>query len=58
MSKMILGIKLGMTQLFTEEGRVIPVTVIQSGNNVVLRNKNVETDGYYATQIGFGEIKE
>ncbi len=58
MSKMILGIKLGMTQLFTEEGKVIPVTVIQSGNNVVLRNKNVDTDGYFATQIGFGEIKE
>ena len=55
---MILGIKLGMTQLFTEEGRVIPVTVIQSGNNVVLRNKTVDTDGYFATQIGFGEIKE
>lgn len=58
MSKMILGIKLGMTQLFTEEGKVIPVTVIQSGGNVVIRNKTVETDGYFATQLGFGEIKE
>ena len=58
MSRMILGIKLGMTQLFTDEGKVIPVTVIQSGGNVVLRNKTVETDGYNAVQIGFGEIKE
>ena len=55
---MILGIKLGMTQLFTAEGKVVPVTVIQSGGNVVLRNKTVETDGYNAIQIGFGEIKE
>ena len=58
MSRMILGIKLGMTQLFTDEGKVIPVTVIQSGGNVVLRNKTVETDGYNAVQLGFGEIKE
>ncbi|MBR1729034.1 MAG: 50S ribosomal protein L3 [Selenomonadaceae bacterium] len=58
MSKLILGIKLGMTQLFAEDGKVIPVTVISSGNNVVIRNKNIESDGYYAVQIGFGEIKE
>lgn len=58
MAKAILGIKLGMTQIFTEDGKVVPVTVIESGNNIVLRNKNVDTDGYFAVQIGFGEIKE
>lgn len=58
MAKAILGIKLGMTQIFTDDGKVIPVTVIESGNNVVLRNKTVDTDGYFAVQIGFGEIKE
>ncbi len=56
--KTILGIKLGMTQIFTEDGQVIPVTVVESGNNVVIRNKTVDTDGYYGVQIGFGEIKE
>lgn len=58
MAKMILGIKLGMTQIFTEDGKVIPVTVVESGNNVVIRNKNVDTDGYNGVQIGFGEIKD
>jgi len=58
LSKLILGTKLGMTQLFTEDGKVIPVTVVLSGNNVVIRNKTVEVDGYSAVQIGFGEIKE
>ena len=58
MAKAILGIKLGMTQIFTEDGKVIPVTVIESGNNVVLRNKTADTDGYFALQIGFGEVKE
>ena len=58
MAKTILGIKLGMTQIFTEDGKVVPVTVVESGNNVVIRNKTVDTDGYYGVQIGFGEIKE
>ena len=58
MAKAILGRKLGMTQIFTEEGRVIPVTVVESGNNFVLRNKTDETDGYNAVQLGFGDIKE
>ena len=58
MAKAILGRKLGMTQIFTEEGRVVPVTVVESGNNFVLRNKTNETDGYNAVQIGFGDIKE
>ena len=58
MAKAILGRKLGMTQIFTEEGRVVPVTVVESGNNLVLRNKTNETDGYNAVQIGFGDVKE
>ncbi len=58
MAKAILGIKLGMTQIFTEDGKVIPVTVVESGNNVVIRNKTVDTDGYFGVQIGFGDIKE
>ena len=58
MAKAILGRKLGMTQIFTEEGRVIPVTVVESGNNFVLRSKTDETDGYNAVQIGFGDVKE
>ena len=58
MSKAILGRKLGMTQIFTEEGQVVPVTVIEAGNNVVLQNKTVENDGYDAVLLGFGEMKE
>ena len=58
MAKAILGRKLGMTQIFTEEGRVVPVTVVESGNNFVLRSKTVESDGYNAVQIRFGDIKE
>lgn len=58
MAKLLLGIKLGMTQIFTEDGKVIPVTVVESGNNIVIRNKTVDTDGYDSVQIGFGEIKE
>lgn len=58
MAKAILGIKLGMTQIFTEDGKVIPVTVVESGNNVVIQNKTADTDGYFALQIGFGEVKE
>jgi large subunit ribosomal protein L3 len=58
LAKTILGIKLGMTQIFTEDGKVIPVTVVESGNNIVIRNKTVDTDGYNGVQLGFGEIKE
>lgn len=58
MAKAILGKKLGMTQIFTEEGKVVPVTVVESGKNVVVQNKTVESDGYYAVQLGFGEVKE
>ena len=58
MSKALLGRKLGMTQIFTEEGKLIPVTVIESGKNVVIQNKTEDVDGYNAVQLGFGDIKE
>lgn len=55
--KGILGRKLGMTQVFSEEGDVIPVTVIQAGPCVVLQKKELATDGYEAVQIGFADKK-
>ncbi len=58
MAKGILGKKLGMTQIFTEEGKVVPVTVVESGKTVVIQNKTVENDGYNAVQLGFGVMKE
>ncbi|TDF91451.1 50S ribosomal protein L3 [Paenibacillus piri] len=58
MTKGILGKKLGMTQVFTPEGLVIPVTVIQAGPCTVLQKKDAENDGYEAIQIGFEEKKE
>jgi large subunit ribosomal protein L3 len=58
MTKGILGKKLGMTQVFTPEGLVLAVTVIQAGPCVVLQKKNVENDGYSAIQLGFDEKKE
>ncbi|MBK5211437.1 MAG: 50S ribosomal protein L3 [Coriobacteriia bacterium] len=58
MSKTILGRKLGMTQVWTEEGNLLPVTVIQAGPCVVTQVKTIVTDGYNAIQIGFGEIAE
>ncbi|CAH2215224.1 50S ribosomal protein L3 [Tepidibacter aestuarii] len=54
----LLGKKIGMTQIFTEEGNVIPVTVIEAGPMVVTQIKNVENDGYNAIQVGFGDAKE
>ncbi|CAM4470589.1 50S ribosomal protein L3 [Paenibacillus macerans] len=56
--KGILGKKLGMTQVFTAEGNVIPVTVIEAGSNVVLQKKDVENDGYEAIQLGYSDKKE
>ena len=56
--KGILGRKLGMTQVFTAEGDLIPVTVIEVEPNVVLQKKNVETDGYEALQLGYEDKKE
>jgi len=52
-----LGKKIGMTQIFREDGRVVPVTVIQAGPCVVTQVKTVETDGYEAVQLGFGDVK-
>ena len=56
--KGLLGRKLGMTQVFTVDGELIPVTVIEATPNVVLQKKTVETDGYEAVQLGFEDIKE
>ncbi|MDD4565649.1 MAG: 50S ribosomal protein L3 [Eubacteriales bacterium] len=56
--KTILGKKVGMTQIFSETGEVIPVTVIEAGPVVVAQIKTVETDGYNAVQIGYGDVKE
>lgn len=56
--KGILGKKLGMTQVFTAEGNVIPVTVIEAGPCVVLQKKDQENDGYEAVQLGFADKKE
>ena len=55
--KAILGKKVGMTQIFTEAGEVVPVTVIEAGPEVVTQIKTVETDGYNAVQIGYEEQK-
>ena len=58
MAKGILGRKIGMTQIFSAQGELIPVTVIQAEPNVVLQVKTVETDGYQAVQLGFEDKKE
>ncbi|CAB1261569.1 50S ribosomal protein L3 [Clostridium sp. MT-14] len=58
MKKAILGKKLGMTQIFDESGKVIPVTVIEAGPCVVVQKKTVEKDGYNAIQVGFNDIRE
>ena len=58
MAKGILGRKLGMTQIFNENGHLVPVSVIDVNNNVVLQQKTVETDGYVATQLGFEDKRE
>ena len=57
MSKGLIGKKVGMTQIFDEKGMIIPVTVIEAGPCVVSQVKTVETDGYNAIQLGFGEVK-
>ena len=56
MSKAIIGKKVGMTQIFTSDGSVIPVTVVQAGPCVVVQKKTLETDGYNAIQLGFEKI--
>ena len=58
MDKAIIGKKLGMSQIFTAEGKVIPVTVVEAGPCPVVQVKTKENDGYDAVQVGFGTIKE
>ena len=57
MKKAIIGKKVGMTQIFDEKGKVIPVTVIEAGPCVVTQKKTAENDGYEAVQVGFGDQK-
>ena len=57
MQKALIGKKIGMTQIFDEKGKVVPVTVVEAGPCVVSQIKTVETDGYNAIQVGFGDIK-
>lgn len=58
MKKAILGTKLGMTQIFAEDGKVIPVTVVKAGPCAVVQTKTVETDGYESVVVGYGDVKE
>jgi large subunit ribosomal protein L3 len=58
MTKGILGRKIGMTQVFAENGNLIPVTVVEAAQNVVLQKKSVESDGYVALQVGFEDKRE
>ncbi|MDE6780763.1 MAG: 50S ribosomal protein L3 [Ruminococcus sp.] len=57
MQKGIIGKKIGMTQIFDEAGKVIPVTVVEAGPCVVVQKKTVENDGYAALQLGYGDVK-
>ena len=58
MKKALIGKKIGMTQIFDETGKVVPVTAIEVGPCTVVQIKTVEQDGYQAVQLGFGEVKE
>ena len=58
MTKAIIGKKMGMTQIFTEKGKVIPVTVVEAGPCVIAQIKTVENDGYEAVQMGYGDLAE
>ena len=58
MKKAILGKKIGMTQIFDENGKAIPVTAIEAGPCTVIQIKTVDNDGYQAEKLGFGEVKE
>ena len=57
MQKGIIGKKIGMTQIFDETGKVVPVTVVEAGPCVVVQKKTVESDGYAALQLGYGDVK-
>ena len=58
MTKAILGKKLGMTQIFTPEGKLFPVTVVETSPSVVVQVKTEESDGYNAVQLGYGAVKD
>lgn len=58
MKKAILGRKVGMTQIFDKDGKIVPVTVVQAGPCVVIQKKTVESDGYDSIKVGFEDIKE
>lgn len=58
MNKGLIGKKVGMTQIFDEKGLIVPVTVIEAGPCVVSQVKTVETDGYNAIQLGYGDVKD
>lgn len=57
MQKGIIGKKIGMTQIFDEAGKVVPVTVVEAGPCVVVQKKTIENDGYAALQLGYGDVK-
>lgn len=57
MKKGLIGKKIGMTQIFDENGKVIPVTVVEAGPCVITQKKTMENDGYEAVQVGFGDVK-
>ena len=58
MNKAIIGKKLGMTQVFMQDGTMVPVTVVQAGPCTVVQKKTVERDGYSAIQLGFEEVAD
>ncbi len=58
MNKAILGKKLGMTQIFTEKGQLVPVTVVEAGPCTVVQKKTARKEGYHAVQLGYGDVKE
>jgi len=58
MKKAIMGKKLGMTQIFDENRKVVPVTVVEAGPCVVIQKKTIEKDGYEAIKVGFGDLRE
>lgn len=58
MKKAIMGRKVGMTQIFDANGKIVPVTVIEAGPCVVVQKKTVEKDGYNAIKVGFGDVRE
>ena len=58
MEKAIIGKKIGMTQVFAADGKVIPVTVVEAGPCTVIQKKTVEKDGYEAVQVGFSPLKD